>query len=372
MNKNTTTYFETQSYLESYKSFAPAFINSNFEWKDKNINMLLEQASISLGELKAYTSAEATTEVVINHILLREAIASNMMEGIQSNFVDFFTKKEDSFLSFQENFNYINSVQWGVNQLKRYPLSLRMIKKTHQIQFSNRPFHPEWGGKLRMELPAELSDNNFPPPDRKQLRRLINDAKRFWNNDDLELPQLIKMAISLFQFENILPFVAGNGRTARTLMILQLISLDYLQTPSLSLSVVMNRNRMEYYHRLNLVRSKNNIEQWIRFFFNCIIESTQENIQLIKTFKKLKNNLQNQIVNQIGIKRQKISLQLLNVLYRKPIITVAEIAQELQISFQAANVLVKEFEKLKILQVNTLAKRNRIFHFTQLIQIFQL
>ncbi|MCL3781636.1 Fic family protein [Prolixibacteraceae bacterium JC049] len=361
--------------MESYKSFVPVFINSNFEWKDKHINMLLEQASIKVGELNIHATLAEDRSILIHHLLLREAIASNLMEGIQSNFSSYFSQppnaNDEAYSSWLENYNYMNSVFWGVNELKRYPLSLRMIKKTHQIQFANQPFHPEWGGKLRMEMPVDPHDDSFTPPGRNELRRLINDAKRFWNNDDLELPQLVKMAISLFQFENILPFVSGNGRTARTLMILQLISLKYLKYPVLSLSVVMNRNRMEYYHRLNQVRSKNDIEQWIRFFLNCIIESTEENIQLIKSYQSLKGSIQNIITSEIGLKRHKAASQLLNTLCRKPIITVAEIAEELEISFQAANLLVREFEKLNIIQVNDSAKRNRIFYFTQLIAIFQ-
>jgi len=34
-----------------YKSFSPSFINKNYSWSDQTINILLEEASRSLGNL---------------------------------------------------------------------------------------------------------------------------------------------------------------------------------------------------------------------------------------------------------------------------------------------------------------------------------
>lgn len=146
--------------------------------------------------------------------------------------------------------NYINSIDWAVKELEKFPLTLHMVKETHRMLYADLPKEEETAGKLRMKYNAKdnkqqkSSGSKYTPPSKHDLKILINDAKWFWRNEDLELPYLIKMAISLCQFETILPFLDGNGRTARTLILLELISLDFLSKPIFCLSAFFEKNRL--------------------------------------------------------------------------------------------------------------------------------
>lgn len=368
LNNNNSSYI-TQTYKEEYKSFSPGLINRSFEWKDKQINILLETAIHQLGELNAFTQLFPNLDRHIPMFIAREVVASNHMERINSHLSEAFLSPlnpgEKQENTWQELRNYIKAITWGVNELKRFPLSIRLVKQTHKILFSNLPQEYETAGKMRTSPPLDkykMAENtNYTPPNKHEIRRLIDDGRRFWRNDSLQLPQLIKMAISLYQFENILPFLNGNGRTARTLMILELISLNYLSKPIFNLSSYFERNRMEYYHNLNLIRSQNDIEQWIKFFITGIRETAQESKEILLQIQNLNNSYIKRINSQLGKKRHKNAYSLLNILYSNPYITVNQTAEKLNISFQSANLLIKEIEKIDMIREIYGIKRNRIY-----------
>jgi len=379
LNNKKTNSYHFQTFLESYKSFSPSVINQSFEWKDKQINILLELTTHALGELNGLTAYSNNYQLFVPYLQLREVLASNMIEGNSLNLHEYFFKTDTlSELQQQEQQQancYNKSIIWAFNELNKYPLSIRLIKQAHKILYSSSNKTKELGGKLRTvgKYSTTVSPiKDFTPPNRDELKHLINDAKKFWNNDSLQLPLLIKMAISLFQFENILPFVDGNGRTARTLTLLQLNSLKFMTKPVLSPSVIFNQNRMEYYHRLNLVRTNNDIEQWIRFFLSVLHQSATENIQLLIKAAELNTKNSLLITNNLPIKRRKQGIAFLELITQTPIITVKEIAQHFCVSFQAANNFIREFEKLGLINELSGAKRNRIFSYSELIELFEL
>ncbi|TKG96126.1 Fic family protein [Puteibacter caeruleilacunae] len=379
MNRGIPSYYIEQTIKESYKSFVPALINRGFEWKDKQINILLEQAMKELGELNAYNYLVDQASDLTRLIVGREVVASNLMEGVASRYSDVFMEKanvpNEEQGQWLDTHNYIKAIYWAKEELATRRLSLKMIKQTHQILYSDTPFEQQFAGKIRsgnFVFTSKEQSSSFVAPDKNELKRLINDAKRFWNNEDLELPNLIKMAISLYQFENILPFVDGNGRTARTLLLLELMSLKYLEYPSLSLSVIFYRNRLEYYNRLNLVRTKYDIEQWIRFFLSAIKESAIENKYLMSKALELQGYYSKRVAGCMSAKRQVQVNKILTQLYNKPFTSVKEVADLLDITFQAANVLVHEMEKCEVIKVRSDSKRNRIFYLCDYYNLFKL
>lgn len=378
LNRGSSRYID-QTYKEEYKSFVPSLINRSFDWKDKQINILLGDAMHALGQLNAYAQLTPSIDRHIPLFIAREVVASNHIETINSQLQQAFlpphSSSEKCQQSWQELRNYIKAINWAVEELKHYPLSIRLVKKTHKILFSGLPEEHHFAGKMREGSPLEKSlqeeDISYLPPDKHEIKRLVNDGKKFWRNDDLELPHLIKMAISLYQFENILPFLNGNGRTVRTLMILELLSVEYLTKPILCLSAFFERNRMEYYHRLNLIRTRNDIEQWIRFFLNGIRETAEESIQIITQINDLKSNYTKRIENKLGVKRHKTVHRLLDHLYTKPFMSVNEMSELLGLSFQSTNQLVKDMEKTEIIHEISGVKRNRIYTLWEYLTLFE-
>jgi Fic family protein len=380
LNKKSTGDFIYQSFKEGYKSITPSLINRSFEWKDKQINILLESAMLELGELNAYSKFFSKIELYLPMFIAQEVLASNLIEGnkcdLQQLFIEDSSKSFKSRYAQQEVSNHIKAIRWGVDELKKFPLSVRLIKEAHRILCSDLPSKKEFGGKFRpfyraIDNPVE-EEMNYIPPNKHELKILINDGKKFWRNDDLELPQLIKMAISLYQFENILPFLDGNGRTARTLILFEILSLKFVAQPIFCLSVFFEKNRLEYYHRLNLIRTRNDIEQWIRFFLTGIKESAQHSKLLLDKIEKLHQNYQFVIENKMGKKRKQSANRLLNEFYSKPFMSVNDIKEKLGLSFQSANQLIKEFEIHELVKEHLGARRNRVFYLWEYLHLFDL
>lgn len=374
--------FINQSHREGYKSTSSFLINRSFEWKDKQINIMLESCMHRLGELNAYCRYFKDIDIHLPMFTAIEVTASNMMEGIRSNMTQAFlpssSKGYRSLIAHKQVRNYIRSIDWAVNELEKHPLTLHMIKETHRMLYADLPREEETGGKLRIKYNAkdskhdEESGSKYSPPSKHDLKILINDAKWFWRNEDLQLPYLIKMAISLCQFETILPFLDGNGRTARTLILLELISLKFIEKPIFCLSVFFEKNRLEYYHRLNLIRSKNDVEQWIRFFITGMSETALFCTERLDELQELKDRYQERIVTKLGKKRHPSAKQLLDIFYSRPYLTVNEIKEEIQLSFQSANQLVKEFEEAGFIKEMAGARRNRVFYLWEYLAIFEI
>ncbi len=321
--------------------------------------------------------------LVHNHIPLfiaQEVIASNLIEGNKSDlyqaFVPDVSQSFKSQYAQKEIANHIKAIHWGVNELQKFPLSVRLVKEAHKILCSDLPSKEEFGGKLRSffhahENPFE-EESNYSPPNKHELKILINDGKKFWRNDDLELPQLIKMAISLYQFENILPFLDGNGRTARILILFEIISLKFVARPIFSLSIFFEKNRLEYYHRLNLIRSKNDIEQWIKFVLTGVKETALHSKNLLGNVEGLTKYYDSIIEEKMSKKRKQSAKQLLSEFYSNPFMSVSDVKEKLQLSFQSANLLVKEFETHNILKEYAGARRNRVFYLWEYLNLFEL
>lgn len=380
LNKKTQGNYAYQSFKEGYKSVTPSLINRSFEWRDKQINILLEKAMLELGELNAFSKFFPNINRYIPLFVAQEAVASNMIEGSKCTLPQAFVPENSrSFKRIYEQkeiTNHIEAIRWGVKELKRFPLSIRLVKEAHKILCADLPQMEDYGGKLR---PFYRSNDNkfdddfeYTPPNKHELKILINDGKKFWRNESLELPQLIKMAISLYQFENILPFLDGNGRTARTLILFEMMELNFVHKPVFCLSVFFERNRLEYYHRLNLIRSKNDIEQWIRFFLTGIKESARYSKEILGKIKVLVDRQEKLIEDKMGKKRHQSAKQLVYEFYSKPFLSVNEIKEKLGLSFQSANQLIKEFENVGLVKELVGARRNRIFYLWEYLQLFEL
>jgi len=380
LNKNTQGNFAYQSFKEGYRSVTPSLINRSFEWKDKQINILLESAMLELGELNAYSKFFPNINQHVPLFVAQESVASNLIEGSKCNISQAFVPENSrSFKRIYEQkeiTNHIEAINWGVNELRRFPLSIRLIKESHRLLCSNLPQKEDFGGKIRPFYDSNdskfESHFKYTPPNKHELKILINDAKKFWRNDDLELPLLIKMAISLYQFENILPFLDGNGRTARTLILFEMLELKFVYKPVFCLSVFFEKNRLEYYNRLNLIRAKNDIEQWIKFFLTGIRESAIHSKEILAQLKKLTERYNKQIENQMGKKRHQTAKLLMSEFYSKPFLTVNEVKEKLGLSFQSANQLIKEFESTGLIKELVGARRNRIFYLWEYLNLFEL
>src|SRR5690606_2547352 len=209
---------------------------------------------------------------------------------------------------------------------------------------------------------ASLADATFIPPAQEHVAELMGDLEKFLNNDDLEIPALIRIAIAHYQFETIHPFLDGNGRIGRLLITLYLVAVGVLDNPLLYLSAFFEKNKSLYYDNLTAVRTRNDREQWLKYFLVGVESTAAQASSTLGKILQLKLSTQKTIANSVG-RRPPTAYLLLNHLFREPIIRVDDAAKMLRTSYRTANILMTLFQQHNILKDTTGQSRNRMFVF---------
>jgi Fic family protein len=359
-----------------YKSFSPVPVNHPWSWEDPRINTLLEQATRALGELNAFSLIIPDIDLFIEMHIAKEANQSSRIEGTQTAMDEALMsealiapeKRDD----WREVRNYIEAINTAIAELRTLPLSNRLLRETHAILMRGVRGEHKCPGEFRSTQNwiggSGLMDAAFVPPHANEVPELMSDLEKFWHNEAIEVPDLIRVAISHYQFETIHPFCDGNGRIGRLLITLYLVSKGLLHKPSLYLSDFFERNHGSYYDALMAVRTSGDLIHWIRFFLTGVAETAIKGRDTFQQVLALRTRMEGQM-HELG-RRGKTGLALLQLLYRRPVITAQEVGEALSISAPTAQTLVREFKVRGILVELTGFARNRVYCFETYLQLF--
>lgn len=360
-----------------YKSFMPVPVNAEWSWEDPRINVLLEDATRALGELNAYTRIVPDVDLFIQMHIRKEANTSSRIEGTKTEIEEdvlaadeVAPEKRDDW---QEVQNYVNAMNNAVSALDSLPLSLRLLKDTHGILLDSTRGENKTPGEFRRSQNwiggSSPSDAAFVPPHHDDMHDMLSDMEAFWHNGKVQVPHLIRVAISHYQFETIHPFQDGNGRIGRLLIPLYLISNGLLEKPSLYLSAHFEKYRDEYYDALTRVRSSNDIGHWCRFFLKAVIDTAQNGKETFEKILALRQEL-DAAVFTLG-RRAENARQLIRHLYGSPAVTIPMVEEILDINRNPARELVAGLENIGVLKEITGFKRNRVYLFRRYLDIFR-
>jgi len=308
----------------------------------------------------------------------KEATKSSRIEGTQTHIEDAILKIEninpEKRDDWQEVQNYVSAMNNAIASLETLPLSNRLFCQTHRILMDNARGKHKQPGEFRRSQNwiggSSIRDAIFVPPIHDDVPALMNDLEKFINNEEINVPHLIRIAIAHYQFETIHPFLDGNGRLGRLLITLYLFRYMLLHKPTLYLSDFLEKHKELYYDNIMIVRTKNDLTQWIKFFLIAVAETANKGVETFKHILELRKEIEDSKILHLG-KRVPLAKNLIQYLYKRPVITVQDTVEDISVTKATANSIIAEFEKLGILVERTGFKRNRIFVFEPYLSLFR-
>lgn len=371
--------FKSGQYVSqgSYKSFQPELINRQLQIKNMEILQLLSQADRELGRLDMYSKYIPNIDLFIRMHVIKEATQSSKIEGTQTNMDEALLEKEDLPIDKRDDWeevqNYIKAMEWAICQLDKLPVSSRLIRETHRVLLEGVRGEKKQPGEFRGSQNwiggATINDAVFIPPVHTSVPELMSDIEKFIHNEEIHIPELLRIGLVHYQFETIHPFLDGNGRVGRLVIPLYLVSKGILQKPVLYLSDFFEQNRKLYYDNLTNVREKNDLGQWFKFFLVGVIETAAKGIKTFDGIMQLQKQTDIKI-QSLGSRASKAK-KVIDYLYNRPMITADKVSEIASISMPSSYKLISDLESNNILKEMTGGQRSRMYIFDEYIKLFR-
>ena len=289
----------------------------NVDVETKDVLRKTIAASRALAQLNGTLLRLPNPTLFLDTIYLQEAKASSEIENIITTndelYKSFVADKKIENSATKEVLSYKEALWLGLEELKTKPfITTNLCIKIVQCIKQNNT-------SIRRSTGTALANNQgeviYTPPDGEGcIREKLYNLEKFINNDTKYDP-LIKMALMHYQFEAIHPFVDGNGRTGRILLLLYLKLSGLLEVPAIYLSDYIIENKNDYYANLRRVTENNNWEHYILYMLD-MIEKTA--LKGLKRLSKISQAME-EMTFEIKEKLPKIySKDLVEVLFRLP------------------------------------------------------
>lgn len=358
-----------------YECFVPNNLQDIDINIDANINRLIKKAYLLLGRLDGMAITLPDIVLFVSRYVQKEAVISSQIEGTQAYLVDVLQKdrNNEKIKETEEIVNYIKATNYAFNRLKDLPLSMRLIRETHKVLLSKVRGEEKMPGEFRKSQSwidpsgSTLKAANFIPPAPGEMDICLSDLEKYIHEEDI-VDDLIKIALVYYQFETIYPFLDGNGRIGRLLIILYLKERGLIESPILYLSYFFKKNRSKYYELLNNVRFKGEFEEWIKFFVEGICEILEDSIKSIQDIVQLKVKDTEKIRN---ITKGNVShlLSVYDYLLKHPFVEAEYIRNLLALSKPTINKIFDSLVELEILKLVEEKQRYRQYVYKAYVDI---
>ncbi len=367
----------------AYRAFIPNPLPPEIKW-DATLAGELSRADRALGELAGLGRTMPNPHLLIGPFLRREAVLSSRIEGTQADITDVYvyeagqlslpgvgtpSKKDD----VREILNYVGALEYGIQRLKDFPLSLRLIREMHAHLMNDVRGEYATPGEFRTRQNwigtpgCTLKEASYVPPPVDEMNLALAALEKYLHKDDLT-PPLARLAFIHYQFEAIHPFVDGNGRIGRLLLSLLLVHWDILPLPLLYLSAYFEEHRQGYYDLLMNVSQQSAWRDWLFFFLRGVTEQSKDAIKRAKQLQDAQTTWR-EILQKTYRSGQ--TLETVDILFDEPVISAQRIVERLGCSHQSAMKILRRLEEVEIVQEMTKRKRNRLYYAPLIFNIIQ-
>jgi Fic family protein len=361
--------------VEPYDAYIPKPLPPVPPLDMENLYPLLDRANTALGRLDGMSMVLPDSSLFLYAYIRKEAVLSSQIEGTQSSLSDLLLFENEEapgapMDDVQEVSCYVAAMNYGLERLKEFPLSLRLLREIHARLMDNARGGHKTPGEFRTSQNwiggSRPGNARFVPPPPERLMETLGAFEKFLHDETVRLPALVKAALAHVQFETIHPFLDGNGRLGRLLITFILCVEGLLKKPLLYLSLYLKTNREAYYDHLQSVRETGDWESWVRFFLTGVTETANQANEaaqaIIALFEK----------DRAKIKDSKSSTAVLNIhsfMQRLPVANTGRIRTSCGVSLPTVLRSMATLEKLGIVREITGKERHKIFVYQAYLDI---
>lgn len=335
---------------------------------------LLAEAEGALGQLAGVGRLLPNPDLLIRPYLLREALSSTRIEGTQASLAEVLETEaggQRPNADVEEVVNYVEAMTWGLERLESLPISTRLVCEMHRRLMAGVRGRERSPGELRRSqnwigrADSTIETADFVPPPPAELANLLADWERF-AHEEPEMPLLVQNALLHSQFETIHPFLDGNGRLGRLLLVFFLVTRGRLPAPLLYLSTYLEPRRQDYYDGLQAIRESDDPLPWIELFLTAVWTQASDAVTRAQRILELRDRYR-EIATSQGTPN---ALALVDLLCENPVVTTRSVEAAVGVSRPTALRLLKRMEDQGVLEeVGTGARRQRRYVAQELMDV---
>jgi Fic family protein len=361
-----------------YWTFIPTPLPPPINWSTTLISALGE-AERNLGRLANLADTLSSPHILVSPFIRREAVLSSRIEGTRASLVDLYQYEsaQSSFLEHvpdvREVHNYVRAMDYGLERAKTLPVSLRLIREIHGILMEGVRGDHLTPGEFRRSQNwigppgSTIGSATIVPPTVEEMHQALDDLEKFIHAPS-DIPQLVRAGMIHYQFEAIHPFLDGNGRMGRLLVILLLIEWGLISQPLLYLSAYFESHRLDYYDRLLAVSQRGAWENWLLFFLRGISSQSLDSIDRIERLGQLRIVYWERLRSERTAERLLLTL---DVLFERPILNIRQLEAALEVPYRTAQRYVQRLVEIGILREVTGRARNRIYRADEILKVLE-
>lgn len=333
-------------------------------------------AEAALGRLAGAGRLLPDPHLLIPPYLLREAVASTRIEGTQASLPDILEAEADGkgySLDIEEVRNYVLAMERGLARLGNLPFSLRLIRDMHAILMSGVRGRERQPGEIRTSQNwigppgSTIANATFVPPPPDEIAHLLSDWERFVH-ENRTISVLVQSGLLHYQFETIHPFLDGNGRTGRLLIVFHLVLRNRLPQPLLYLSSYFERRRDDYYADLQGVRERGDMNSWLRFYLEGVETQANDAVRRAERLIDLREKYRARVM---GSTRGQ-AVVLVDSLIANPNINAHRVETRLGVKRPTSLRMLGLLEELEILtEIKSGPRRQRRFVAKEVLEILE-
>jgi len=369
-------YVEVATAGERFRAFVPSALPPDppVVWSPA-LRLRFDAALVALGRLDALSAHLPNAALLLYSFIRKEAVLSSQIEGTQSSLADLLLYEIDEqpgvpLADAREVSRCVAALEHGLAALRSgLPLSLRLMRGMHAVLLA----HPGGSGKTPGEVRrfqvwiggTRPGNAVFVPPPANEVADCLKHFERFLNDQPEQTPPLLKAALAHVQFETIHPFLDGNGRLGRLLIVLQLVADGVLREPMLYPSLFFKTHRALYYELLNEVRLNGDWERWLDFFAEGVQVSATQAVATANALLNLVNTDRDRIA---GLGRAAASaLAVHQALQRQPLLSAGALVAATGLTAATVNKTLVHLERLGIVSELTQRQRGRVFAYQRYV-----